>query len=441
MSDMTNDMFALLFRNHMAELHQTTTKVLEEMNLTTLVLSSGAPFTYFFDDQEAPFKSNAHFSRWCPIEGPHHVLVISPGEKALLVRFAPEDYWYEPSELGDPFWLSEFDLVEAETLDDVWKAVGSIRNGAYIGNEPLLAKQAGIIENPKDLIDRLDWGRAYKTDYELECLKQANELAATGHRAAYSVFESGGSEFDIHCAFVHELGVVEEDLPYPTIIALDEKASFLHYHKKRKVRDGQVLLIDAGAERFGYASDITRTLVSLGCDTRFVALQKQMNILQQDICELVKPGVTFGELHENAHFLLAVLLKENELLKVEPEEAINQGLTRAFFPHGLGHHLGLQVHDVGGQLADSVGTLARPPVRHPYLRNTRTIEARHVFTVEPGLYFIKMLLRPFRDNALRNCFNWSLIDELTPLGGIRIEDDLVVTEDGHKNLTRCYLPD
>jgi len=98
------------------------------------------------------------------------------------------------------------------------------------------------------------------------------------------------------------------------------------------------------------------------------------------------------------------------------------------------------VHDVGGHLADASGTKAPPPVQHPHLRNTRTIEPGHVFTIEPGLYFIEMLLREFRDGEHAERFNWPLIDELAPLGGIRIEDNVVVTEDGHRNLTRSYLP-
>ena len=98
------------------------------------------------------------------------------------------------------------------------------------------------------------------------------------------------------------------------------------------------------------------------------------------------------------------------------------------------------MHDVGGHLAGASGAKAPPPEQHPHLRNTRTIEPAHVFTIEPGLYFIEMLLQEFRDGEHAERFNWSLIDELAPLGGIRIEDNVVVTEDGHRNLTRSYLP-
>jgi Xaa-Pro dipeptidase len=106
----------------------------------------------------------------------------------------------------------------------------------------------------------------------------------------------------------------------------------------------------------------------------------------------------------------------------------------------LGHQLGLQVHDVAGRQADPEGTLAPPPGAHPFLRNTRRIEPGQVLTVEPGLYFIPMLLERFRAGEHSGRFNWPLIDALVPFGGIRIEDNLLITATGPRNLTRERLP-
>ena len=122
------------------------------------------------------------------------------------------------------------------------------------------------------------------------------------------------------------------------------------------------------------------------------------------------------------------------------DEAFEKKLTHPFFPHGIGHHLGIQVHDVAGKQSDPQGTPAPPPEEHPFLRNTRTIEPGHVLTIEPGLYFIPMLLRPLRAGEHAERLDWTLIDALTPLGGIRIEDNVLVTETGHRNLTREHLP-
>jgi Xaa-Pro dipeptidase len=427
-----------LFQKHVAERRRKTEEALAATGFDALVLSSGEPFTYFADDENAVFHPVAHFAHWCPLTGPHHVLIFRPGSKPRLVRYAPEDYWYEQTPLGDPFWAGELELQEAGTIDGVWKAVGTVANAAYIGNEIDRARAAGLEVNPDRLVARLDWDRAYKSDYELQCLDEASALGAKGHVAAKSAFDAGRTELEIHHAYVEAMGVTDDALPYTNIVALDEKAAFLHYQTKRKVGNGKALLIDAGARARGYASDITRSHVAPGCDPRFVALRDGMERIQQELCREVRPGTPFGDLHRDAHRRIAALLSESGILKARPEEAEAKGLTRPFLPHGLGHHLGLQVHDVGGHLKDPDGHKAPPPPEHPYLRNTRTLEPRHVTTVEPGVYFIEMLLRPFRE-AGDGRFDWKLIDELSPLGGIRIEDNVVVTDDGHRNLTRAHL--
>lgn len=432
-------MITQLFHEHILERRKKAADALSKSGFDALVISSGAPYTYFADDNDAPFHAVPHFAHWCPMPGPHHLLSIEPGKKPRVVRYAPEDYWYEQKGLGDPFWASELEIVEAGTLDAAWKALGPVKNAAYIGNEVDRARAAGLALNPADLVSRLDWDRAYKTDYEIQCLDEATAKAAKGHRAAARAFEAGASELEIHYAFVQAMEATEDELPYPTIVALNEKAAFLHYHNKRAVRNGRSFLIDAGATARGYASDITRTHVSKSCDPRFTALRDGVEKLQQELCRDVRPGIPFGDLHQAAHGKVAKLLTESGILRADPEEAERKGWTRPFLPHGLGHHLGLQVHDVGGHQKSPEGGKMPPPPEHPYLRNTRAIEPRQVFTVEPGLYFIEMLLREFREGEASSRFHWKLIDELAPFGGIRVEDNVVVTEDGHRNLTRGHL--
>ena len=122
-----------------------------------------------------------------------------------------------------------------------------------------------------------------------------------------------------------------------------------------------------------------------------------------------------------------------------PSRAVS---ARRFFPHGLGHFLGIQVHDVGGHLADPDGRRAPPPKAHPMLRSTRTLEPGHVLTVEPGVYFIEMLLDGWRNGteSRRDAINWEAVDALAPYGGVRIEDNVLVTDTGPRNLTREHLP-
>jgi Xaa-Pro dipeptidase len=114
-------------------------------------------------------------------------------------------------------------------------------------------------------------------------------------------------------------------------------------------------------------------------------------------------------------------------------------VTAAFFPHGLGHHLGLQVHDVGGKLSDHLGTPLKQPEAYPFLRNLRPVEAGNVFTVEPGLYFIPQLLEALRARPCGSQVNWKAVDALRKYGGVRIEDNVHVSGDAVENLTRAAL--
>ena len=155
---------------------------------------------------------------------------------------------------------------------------------------------------------------------------------------------------------------------------------------------------------------------------------------------MVQPGHSYVDIHLAAHRKIGAVLIEHGVLKCSIDAAIEKGYTSAFFPHGVGHHLGIQVHDIGGHQKAREGGVLPPPAAHPYLRNTRVMETGQVFTIEPGIYFVQMLLEPFRGNSSAADFNWPLIDALAPLGGIRVEDNVVVTEKGHRNLTREHLP-
>ena len=227
----------------------------------------------------------------------------------------------------------------------------------------------------------------------------------------------------------------ETDLPYPSIVALNEHAATLHYQHLRIGRPtlARSLLIDAGAQFAGYAADITRTYA--GSKDDFAALIDSMETLQQKVCSEVRPGVDYLELHLLAHRLLAAVLRDHGLVTCADDEAIAAGITRAFLPHGLGHLLGLQVHDAGGRQADPSGKRREPPSTDPFLRLTRTLEPGFVVTIEPGLYFIPALLKPLlaRHEAK---VNRAMVERLLPFGGIRIEDDVVVTAEGQRNLTR-----
>jgi Xaa-Pro dipeptidase len=147
--------------------------------------------------------------------------------------------------------------------------------------------------------------------------------------------------------------------------------------------------------------------------------------------------MTFADLHVQMHQQLGQVLADADLVSCSPEQAFEDAVTEDFCPHGLGHLLGLQVHDVGGHLADDKGNSAPPPEQYPNLRFTRAVELDHVFTIEPGLYFIQSLLADAKANKQkRNLINWNVVDALQGYGGIRIEDNVRVLADGVENLTR-----
>lgn len=150
----------------------------------------------------------------------------------------------------------------------------------------------------------------------------------------------------------------------------------------------------------------------------------------------VKAGLDFSELHISCHRKIAELLAEIGVAKGSAEALIESGVTSAFYPHGLGHLLGLQVHDVGGHQGDDYGVTIDPPSGHPFLRLTRRLEVDQVLTIEPGLYVIDMLQEELADTPGHAMVNQERLDWLRPYGGIRIEDNVRVLADGCENLTR-----
>ena len=200
-------------------------------------------------------------------------------------------------------------------------------------------------------------------------------------------------------------------------------------------KPARTFLLDAGASHGGYACDITRTHAQ---DTagEFQALIDAVDRAQQAMCAQVRAGMDYRQLHLDAHLALAGILREAGIITVQPEEAVATGVSSAFFPHGIGHGLGLQVHDVAGFAAsDRGGTIARPE-GHPYLRLTRTLEPGFVVTIEPGIYFVDMLLEDLQAAGRGGSVDWSRVDAFRPYGGIRIEDNVVCTGGEPLNLTR-----
>ncbi len=428
-----------LFAAHLDALCRRTARSLEACGYSALLVHSGSLLTVFEDDRTYPFEVHAPFKVWAPLlDVPDCFVYFEPGRRPLLAFHQPEDYWYKPAALPTGYWTRHFEIRPCRNLDEARRALpANLRATAFLGDSlaELAAWSIGDI-NPPHLIRHLDFCRAAKSPYELACLRQASRLGARGHLAAASACEGGASEFEIALAFIAGCGQREQELPYNPIVALNEGGAVLHYQvlEKAPPAERHSLLIDAGAEFAGYACDITRTYSHRDAD--FAALIGRMDRMQQSLCASIKPGVDWREVHLQAHRLLAELLREADITTCSAEEAVATTTTSVFFPHGLGHLLGLEVHDVGAFMRSPDGGDIPRPDGHPYLRLTRGLEEGFVVTMEPGLYFIPQLLDGARADGRSRHINWSRVDSLRKFGGIRIEDDLAVTATGCENLTR-----
>ena len=291
--------------------------------------------------------------------------------------------------------------------------------------------------NPPAVLDYLHWYRSYKTPYELELMREASRVGTRAHRAAEQAFRAGESEFGIHMAYLAAASQSDAELPYASIVGLNEHGAVLHYTNfdRKAPAQSRSFLIDAGASAAGYASDITRTYAAADA-AEFQTLIDSVDQAQQGFSAKVRAGQSYPELHIHAHHVLAEVLREHGFIRMSAESAVASGVTGTFMPHGLGHPIGLQVHDVAGfQQSERGGTISRPD-GHPYLRITRALEPGMVVTIEPGLYFIDMLLEELRGKPVASDINWNKVDAFRKFGGIRIEDDVVCTNDAPENLTR-----
>jgi Xaa-Pro dipeptidase len=427
------------FVAHLESVARRTARALEETGFTSLLVHSGSPPLIFKDDQYYPFKVNGAFKLWVPLtDVPDCFMYFEPGQRPRLLFHRPQDYWHKPADLPQTYWSAHFELhAVADRTAARAHLPQDLSRTAYVGEglPELIDWGVGAI-NPEHLISRMDYHRAAKTPYELACLREASRRGARGHLAAAGAFRSGASEFEIELAFLRACGQREQELPYNPIIALNSGAAVLHYQVLERSPPAQrhSMLIDAGAEFAGYASDITRTYAYANTD--FSVLVSEMNELQLSLCASVRAGVDWRDVHLSSHRLIAELLHDADIITCEADEAVETGVSSVFLPHGLGHLLGLQVHDVGGFLKAPDGGSIAPPEGHPYLRLTRVLEENFVVTMEPGLYFIDQLLDQARADHRASRINWTRVAHFRPYGGIRIEDNLAITASGCENLTR-----
>lgn len=430
-----------LYAAHIKSLCQRYDRALEASGFDAVLIGAGQPPPVHRDDQHYPYRAEALFLQWASLLAhPGSSLLYRPGRKPLLLVLEPADYWHQAAPIPSGLWQRALDIRVIRKPADLHRHLPrTVKTLALLGDP---AQWRGLDirghSNPRPLLTSLDYDRACKTPWEVQCIEQATVQALAGHRAVQTAFNAGLSEFEMGLMFLAACGQTDAELPYPAIVAMNHNGATLHYqHRDRQrlpARERHSLLLDAGSSVAGYASDITRSYAARRGE--FASMVRDLDRTQQQLCAQLRPGVSFPELQLSAFTALAGLLSRWELVRLSAEDMVEHRIIDSFMPHGLGHLLGLQVHDVGGDLADHQGRRLPQPKRFPRLRLTRTLEPGMVVTIEPGIYFIDSLLATLKSSRYSRQVDWKRLGELRRYGGIRIEDNVLITADGHRNLTR-----
>lgn len=433
-----------LYGQHLAEKVRRFQDILRATQFDEIVIAAGDSKMQFADDMAYPFVANPYFREWVPL-GKRigtYLQVSSSLDRPRLFLLCVEDIWHTAPQGLPPGFEQGFEIVEYASLDELKKYLSPKEGGTACIDENNSLDVASECWNPKSVTAQIDYQRRGKTAYEQDCVRQANRLAVPAHRAAYEAFMAGASELEIAAAYLRGCDCSENEMPYSIIAGVNEHAAVLHHHNLDKQRSSpRSFLIDAGVAMNGYASDITRTYAyDSGSD--FAALIAAMDTAQLELVASGGIGKSPVDLHVLSHLKIAEILRHFDVLKVSAEEAFAEGITGTFYPHGLGHHLGCNVHDKGGNLANAQGDLLPAPEKYPKLRSASPMVANQIHTVEPGVYFIPALLEKLRQGEHANKVNWSRVEDFLPFGGIRIEDNIIVQADGSlENLTRDAFRD
>jgi Xaa-Pro aminopeptidase len=357
-----------------------------------------------------------------------------------VLAFDPDEGWVDfvaPVTASDRLWSGASGAdVEGPTTDELngWLATHHGRPIGWLGSAPADAQfDAGLGDELRLGLSRV---RRPKDPVELERMRVAQRATRAAFAVAVPLLREEVSEREVQIeleaeAFRHGA----EAMAYDTIVGSGLNSAVLHFAPtSRQFRIGELVLIDAGAQYLGYASDITRTY-SIGgqLDPAQQELHTIVHQSQLAAIERCQPGVEWRDVHLSAALVLAEGLVSYGILRGDPESLVVSGATWLFFPHGIGHLVGLGIRDAGGTpLPERRGH----PKPYPNLRIDLPLEPGMVVTVEPGIYFVSALLQdPERRQQHRGEVNWDLVGRLRDFGGIRIEDNVLITDAGHEVIT------
>lgn len=280
----------------------------------------------------------------------------------------------------------------------------------------------------------IEVSRVVKDEFEVALIRKANEVSDIAHRAVVENTAKAKNERELEAIFLQRcVANGGKEMAYSPIFASGRAAATLHYVKNDEPLDGKLnLLLDAGAEWNNYASDITRTFPLSG---KFTKESREIYDIvlkmQKDCTDMLKEGVLWDDVHLLAHKIAIDGLLSIGILKGDKDEILKARTSVAFFPHGLGHYLGMDTHDTGGNPNYSdADTIFR------YLRVRGKLPSGSVITVEPGIYFCNFIIAPYLEDPKHNRFiDSAVLDKYWDVGGVRIEDNILITATGNENLT------
>lgn len=301
---------------------------------------------------------------------------------------------------------------------------------------PDVIKDNASVELIKAVVEQ----RSIKIEEEINEIEKAHNVTYEMHTTAMKMAKSGVYEREIVGRME---GIVLSsgcNLAFPTILTINGQILHNHYHGNI-LKEGRLLVNDSGAEsELHYASDVTRTIPVGG---EFTQKQKEIYEIvlnsQETAIQSIKPGIKYRDIHLKVSNIVATGLKELGLMKDDCDGAVKEGAHALFFPHGLGHMMGLDVHDMEDIGEDYVGydekTERSDQFGFAYLRLARELQPGFVLTVEPGIYFIPALIDKWKEEKKYTQYiDYKKVEEYRDFGGIRIEDDVLVTESGHRVL-------
>ncbi|CDO92651.1 unnamed protein product [Kluyveromyces dobzhanskii CBS 2104] len=400
-------------------------------------------------DQTKAFRQNRYFYylTGCNIPGSSVLFDFKSGKLTLfLPDVDEEDIMWSGFPMSVEAALKKFDVDEVLYASDAPELFANGLDAQFIYTTDLdnvhdSQISSKLIVGDEDLFSALNNARSIKDWYEVELLKKACEVTDTCHLAVMSALPIEKTEGHIHAEFTyHALRQGSKFQGYDPICCSGPSCSTLHYVDNDADMDGKrSVLIDAGAEWECYTADVTRCFPINGKWTKeHREIYDAVLDMQQTAMERIKHGASWDEIHLSAHKVLIKHLLKLGIFKsnFSVEEIYDRKASIAFFPHGLGHLLGMDTHDVGGREESELYDDDNPYFK--FLRLRRPLVTGMVVTNEPGCYFNPFLIEEFLDKhpERKEVVDREVMDKYLYIGGVRIEDDLLVTKDGYECLSK-----